>query len=39
MINKGLTVNIISLQTLLTVGLTVNHVKHTSRIIQELDQS
>lgn len=37
--NNGSAVNIIPLRTLLAVELTVDHLKHTSTIIQGLDQS
>lgn len=39
MVDNRSTVNIILLRTLLLVGLTVDHLKHSSAVIQGFDQS
>lgn len=37
MVDNELTVNIISLRTLLSVGLSISHLKHASMVIQGFD--
>lgn len=39
MVDNESAVNIIPLRTLLSVGLTVDHLKHSSMVIQGFDQS
>lgn len=39
MINNRLTVSIILVRTLLSLGRTVDHLKHNSMVIQGFDQS
>lgn len=39
MVDNGSAVNKISLRTLLSVGLAVDHLKHSSMVIQGFDQS